>query len=103
MDHWEKKLDQSFGETPRGPMDEFERIMNRVKTERVLGSAEQSPRVWPILLCAASLSLGILVSWFIQPQTHSSEAEVASILSVDMNSTYDESLEVLQTLADQVN
>ncbi len=88
---WRDQLNEAFGEAPEAPRDEYQRIMRRVQDEGSL---------WPTFLAAASLALGILVSLFVQPQS-TSTTETAT-LTVEVSTGYDESLEGLESLAEQV-
>lgn len=100
---WRQNLDKAFGEAPAAPAQEYARILNRVNGARPV-TAQSHGQLWPALLCAGSLALGIFVSVFVKPQTTTTDASTTalSMLSVELTSPYDESLESLQDLADQI-
>ncbi len=88
---WREDLNKAFGEAPLPPPDEFQRIMRR---------ADREVSRWPTFLCAASLAFSVLVSIFIKPESTSSTDN--SSLALEVTSAFDESLDTLQDLADQV-
>ncbi len=89
--NWREDLNTVLGEAPLPPPDEYQRIMRR--TNRQVSR-------WPTFLCATSLAFSILVSIFIKPESTSSTDN--SSLALEVTSAFDESLDKLQDLADQV-
>ncbi len=88
---WREDLNKVLGEAPLPPPDEYQRIMRR---------ASRRVSRWPTFLCATSLAFSILVSIFIKPESTSSTDN--SSLALEVTSAFDESLDTLQDLADQV-
>lgn len=103
MDKWRENLNQALGEAPAAPSDELEQILRRARAERPAAQITRSRQVWPLLLCASSLALSVGVSFLLQPETGSDEgASPFTVFSIEATSPYDESLETIQNLADEI-
>ncbi|HYX35628.1 MAG TPA: hypothetical protein VE954_21230 [Oligoflexus sp.] len=104
MDKWQENLDRALGEAPAAPADEFAQILRRTRMEQPGASLPARGQLWPTLLCAGSLAFAVLVSVFIKPETESSETTSSSLsmLSIEATTPFDESLERLEDLADQI-